>query len=378
MTRSGLTFLLLIAFATAAFADGYHDFNAGVGAAQRDDHGTAIGLLSSALASADLPGHLRAPAAIARGDEYLDTKQYDLAIADFTQAIAHDKTRADAYVARCAAYAYKDMIDKALADCSSAIELDPHNWRLRQARNAIYMQQKNFDALVSEYSTFIAERPDDGELILGRADMLQDAGQFDKAMADAEYVRKLAPNWYKPYAKIAQIYFAQGNYKAAADAYNDVVNRVPTDAYGYSGEGQALFAAAQFHDATHAFERAFSRSNADALLFVWLSMAHAREGTTVSESDAENFANADKNSWPASLALLYLGKNTPDAFVDLKGFEPGTTEDIQCSVGFFVGEWYVIQKKLPEAKRLLSAATKACDFRTQLGQQAQVELGRLP
>jgi tetratricopeptide (TPR) repeat protein len=378
MTRSGLSFLLLLAFGTAALADGFRDFNAGVGAAQRDDHDTAIKLLTSALASADLPEHLRTPALLARGDEYLEKKQYDLAIADFTQAIAHDNSSISAYIDRCASYAYKDMIDKALADCSSAIALDPHNWRLREARNAIYLQQKNFDALVVEYSTFIAERPDDEEILLGRADMLQYAGQFDRAMVDAEHVRKLAPNWYQPYAKIAQIYFAEGKYQAAADSFDDVANRVPNDEYGYTMKGQALWAAGQFHDAARAFEKALDHGKPDPFAFLWLSMARAREGAKASGSYAEDFADVDKNSWPGKLVLLYLGKNTPDALVDLKGLEPGTIEDIQCSVGFFVGEWYVTQGKLPDAKRLLSTAVKACDFRTQLGQQAQVELGRLP
>ena len=55
---------------------------------------------------------------------YLNSKQYDLAIADFTQSIKLNPSYSYAYANRGAIYMYHQQGEKALAEFTSAIEFD--------------------------------------------------------------------------------------------------------------------------------------------------------------------------------------------------------------------------------------------------------------
>ncbi|MDB6059044.1 MAG: hypothetical protein JWO95_2888 [Verrucomicrobiales bacterium] len=61
-----------LATVTHGLASAYSDFTAGIAARNRDDIAESIRLLSSAIASADLPAHLRPVAYFDRGTAYLD------------------------------------------------------------------------------------------------------------------------------------------------------------------------------------------------------------------------------------------------------------------------------------------------------------------
>jgi len=60
-----------------------------------------------------------------RGYEYLQLRQFDKAIADFTQSIRVNPSYLDPYVNRCLAYRGSGEFEKAAADANSALRLDP-------------------------------------------------------------------------------------------------------------------------------------------------------------------------------------------------------------------------------------------------------------
>ena len=63
--------------------------------------------------------------ALKKGKACLEKKDFDAAIAAFTEAIRLDPKDAVAYSERGRAYVEKGDLDKAIADCSEAIHLDP-------------------------------------------------------------------------------------------------------------------------------------------------------------------------------------------------------------------------------------------------------------
>jgi lipoprotein NlpI len=361
----------------AAFADGYRDFNLGAAASDRLDHDQAIAYLSSAITASDLPPHLRAAAYEARAEEYHEQKKYDLAIADYGAAIAAKPDWIDPYIGRCYAYDAKDVTDKAIADCTAAIAIQPENWRLRAYRIHLYYETKDFAAVVADYSRFIAARPDDGGLLVGRADALQLLGQFDKALADADAAHELAPKWSAPFAVKGRIYFARGDFPSSADAWDSAADRASNDAGAHLAYGQAEWAMGKFHRASSAFEDSLDANKDDRYAFLWLSISKSLESAKVPQDEIAHFSAMDLTEWPGSLVQLYLGKTAPDTLLAMKGPDPDSIDDYQCSVSFFVGEWYRMQGNLPLAKQELEAASNVCTANTSERQYALVALSQL-
>ena len=60
-----------------------------------------------------------------RGYEYLQLRQFDMAIADFTQSIRVNPSYLDPYVNRCLCYRATGDFEKAVADANSALRIDP-------------------------------------------------------------------------------------------------------------------------------------------------------------------------------------------------------------------------------------------------------------
>jgi tetratricopeptide (TPR) repeat protein len=87
-----------------------------------------------------------------RGIAYYDIKGYDLAIADYSKAIALDPTYKFAYVNRGNAYRVKENFDLAIADYSKAIELDAKYVNTYKGRGRAYSKKGNYDLAVADFT----------------------------------------------------------------------------------------------------------------------------------------------------------------------------------------------------------------------------------
>lgn len=85
----------------------------------------AIDACSRAIKSGRLSGHALARLYLSRGVERRSKEDYDLALADFAEALKVDKKYADAFFNRCSIYNFKKEYDLAIAECSQAIRLGP-------------------------------------------------------------------------------------------------------------------------------------------------------------------------------------------------------------------------------------------------------------
>jgi tetratricopeptide (TPR) repeat protein len=86
---------------------------------------TAIEACSSAIKSGRATGHALARQYLSRGVERRAKEDYDMALADFAEALKADKKYADAFFNRCSIYNFKKEYDLAIAECGQAIKLGP-------------------------------------------------------------------------------------------------------------------------------------------------------------------------------------------------------------------------------------------------------------
>ena len=100
---------------------------------------------------------------INRGFSYLDSKQYDQAISDFTKALEINPMLANVHFVRGTAYYYKGQYDQALSDYNKAIELNPRLADAYKGRGAIYIKKEQYDRAISDYNKVLELNPSDYE-----------------------------------------------------------------------------------------------------------------------------------------------------------------------------------------------------------------------
>lgn len=94
---------------------------------QQKDHPLAIEVCTRILSETGLSAAQRSTALVNRGNAYDDTEKPELAIVDYTAAIALNANNNDAYFNRGITYRRKKEFDRAIADFDTALRLNPND-----------------------------------------------------------------------------------------------------------------------------------------------------------------------------------------------------------------------------------------------------------
>ena len=119
-----------------------------------------------------------------RGWVYYNREQYDLAIDDYSRAIALDPDYASGYSFRGMAYRYKPDPDRALADFDHAIRLDADNANYWLNRGNVYLDLGQYDRAIADYTRAIQLNPRFGIAYNQRAVAFRRKGDYARAIAD--------------------------------------------------------------------------------------------------------------------------------------------------------------------------------------------------
>jgi tetratricopeptide (TPR) repeat protein len=104
-----------------------------------------------------------------RGCDLSEKKEYDKAIADFSEAIRIDPNYARAYLARGIIWEVKKEYDKAIADFSEAIRINPKDSVAYVVRGCDLSEKKEYDKAIADFSEAIRIDPQDSVAYNNRA-----------------------------------------------------------------------------------------------------------------------------------------------------------------------------------------------------------------
>ena len=135
-----------------------------------------------------------------RANVWLELKEFDIAIADFNEAIRLDPRSAGvAYQGRGRAWCDKKNYDKAIADCNEAIRLDPGYALAYLTRGVVWSDKKDYDKAMADYNEAIRLDPGYARAYNGRGNAWNAKKDYDQAIADYNEAIRLDPGFAHAY-----------------------------------------------------------------------------------------------------------------------------------------------------------------------------------
>jgi tetratricopeptide (TPR) repeat protein len=120
-----------------------------------------------------------------RAGSHLANKDYDSAIADFTDIIRRGSATSEDYNQRGLSYHYKNQLDLALADYDRAIARSGHTEFMHYNRALIYRQKGDIEKALADLDAAIDQHGSTNTYhFLERANVLLEKSLFGKAIAD--------------------------------------------------------------------------------------------------------------------------------------------------------------------------------------------------
>jgi tetratricopeptide (TPR) repeat protein len=173
-----------------------------------------------------------------RGYAALVRKNYDQAIADYTEAIRVDPKYRDSYYRRGLAYHEgKQDYDHAIADYNEVIRLDPNFAFAFLNRGQAYAGKGQYDRAITDFNEAIRLDPNTAFAFLNRGRAYGTKGQYDSAISDLNEAIRLDPNTAFAFLYRGQAYATKGQYDRAIADFNEAIRLDPNFALAFYFRG---------------------------------------------------------------------------------------------------------------------------------------------
>jgi tetratricopeptide (TPR) repeat protein len=174
-----------------------------------------------------------------RGVVYSNLGEWDLAIDDYSRAIAIYPKYTDALDHRGVAYANLRQFDKAIADFSSVIGIDANFTMAYYNRGIAYGNLGQNDKAIADFSSALGSDPNLTNAYYNRGVSYATLGQWDKAIADYTVVTENTPDYADAYCNRGVAYANLGQYENALADFSRAVEIDPNNAVAYSNRQKA-------------------------------------------------------------------------------------------------------------------------------------------
>jgi tetratricopeptide (TPR) repeat protein len=146
-----------------------------------------------------------------KGNAFIDSKDFENAIAAYTKAIELDPKYAMAYYNRGNAYRALGKREQTITDYSKAIELDPKYVYAYNNLGAVYRSLGKNEQAIADFNKAIELNPKDAYAYSNRGNAHRALGKNEQAIADFNKAIELDPKFAMAYYNRGSIYRALGS-----------------------------------------------------------------------------------------------------------------------------------------------------------------------
>ena len=176
-----------------------------------------------------------------RGLAALDQKDYENAIAEFTEAIKLNPNNAVFYFNCGIAYYRKNDYDNAIANITNAIQLKSDDASFYYNRGRAYNEKKDYDNAITDYTNSIRLNPDYANAYNSRGLTYNKKEDYDSAIKDFIMAIQLNPNSDIYFYNLGRTYYYKNEYKRAITEFTNAIQLNPNDADAYAYRGYAYY-----------------------------------------------------------------------------------------------------------------------------------------
>jgi tetratricopeptide (TPR) repeat protein len=160
-------------------------------------------------------------------------REFDLAIADFDEAIRIDPSDANTYISRAASYSNnkngdkKENSKKAINDYMEAIRLGTDmEATVHYNLGVAYSSLGDKKRAIAEYTESIRLNPNDVRTFNNRGSRYFDTGEFDKAIEDFTKAIKME-NYHMAYSNLGMVLWLKGDFDKAIENFTEAIRLLP-------------------------------------------------------------------------------------------------------------------------------------------------------
>jgi tetratricopeptide (TPR) repeat protein len=216
-----------------------------------------------------------------RGVAYIETRKYDSAIADLSEAIRLDPKYAHAYNNRGWAHNEKQNYQQALADLDEAIRLNPKLAYFYNNRGNAHRGKNDFDRAIADYGEAIRIDPKFAFPYNNRAWVYIEKRDFDPALADLNEAIRLGSNFARAYNNRGRVYLEKHDYVRALADFDVSIRLDPKQAYVYNNRGNTYRAKGDLGRAIADYDEAIRIDPGYASAYSNRAMSYAHKGDNV-------------------------------------------------------------------------------------------------
>jgi len=180
----------------------------------------------------------RALAFYHRGVAYSDKRQYEAAIADYTESVKLNPAYSAAYNNRGAAYEKLGDNKRALADYSKAIQAAPNSGLAYNNRCWSYYLQRDFAHALPDCNKALKLNPKNTDALDSRCAVYVGQKKYDLAIADCDKVINLDPTYGYSYFNRGNARYFKGQAKAALGDFQMAQRLIPKSSADYHAQIQ--------------------------------------------------------------------------------------------------------------------------------------------
>jgi tetratricopeptide (TPR) repeat protein len=145
--------------------------------------------------------------------------------------------------------------DKAITNLTEAILFDPTNTLAYGCRGWCYCKKGDFAKAINDFSLQIQLDPTNAVAYCNRGSVYGITHEFDKAMIDFNECLRLNPTNVIAYEGLARVHFSKGEYNQAINDWNQYLRFAPNDDLALSYRGLDYFLTSQFDKAVDDFHK---------------------------------------------------------------------------------------------------------------------------